>query len=373
MFVNKIATITMYGDNYGACLQAFALQQIIKQNGYDNEIINYHQHNRTQSGGVSKLKKVKQFGIKKTILYFLERKYAEVTKRAFQDFRDNHLVFSNREYYRDDNLTELNSVYDKFICGSDMIWSEEFKDDWNFYYLGFAERNKTYAYAPSFGKNELEDINKEKVSNYLNDFNKISCRENGGVALIRQLTDKKAVQVLDPTMLLTMNEWNSFIDNNQRIIEEPYVFAYVFGETDSKRKKLFDAVQSEIAQVRFLPKNNKRDFNNFPIKGVGPFDYLRLFRDAEFVITDTFHGLMFSIIFRKPFIVLERSDGTNWSKYSDRMTSTLEMFNLLDRYVNADFRDIRAVKTMDYSACEAIIQSKREQSLDYINGILRNE
>lgn len=371
--MNKIAIATMYGDNYGACLQAFALQQIIKQKGYDIEIINYHQYNRTQLGCISKFKKVKQFGIKKTIRYFLEKKYAEVTKKAFQDFRDNYLVFFNQEYYRDDDLTELNSAFEKFICGSDMIWSEEFRNDWEFFYLGFAEKNKSYSYAPSFGKNELKNINKPKVSKYLEEFNRISCRENGGVELINQLTDKKAVQVLDPTMLLTANEWNSFIANNRRIIKEPYVFAYVFGKTDSNRQKLFTLIQNEIAKVWFLPKNNKKDFNSFPIKGIGPFDYLRLFRDAEFVITDTFHGLMFAIIFQKPFIVLERSDGTNWSKYSDRMTSTLEMFNLLERYVKADFRDIKIVKTLDYSVCEDIIQRKRKQSLDYINGILKNE
>ena len=100
---------------------------------------------------------------------------------------------------------------------------------------------------------------------------------------------------------------------------------------------------------------------------------MRLIRDAEFVVTDTFHGLMFSIIFRKPFIVLQRNDGTNWSQYSDRMTSTLKMFGLEERYVRETGLNIDQYKELDYSGIEKVIQQKRDSSLMYLDKVINEK
>ncbi len=365
----KIGQITMYGDNYGACLQAYALQKVCQENGHEIELINYHQAVREKVGSVSKLQKVRKLGLKATLKYIKERKYIELRKNAYKKFRDDYLVFHEGEYYRNDDLKKLNSEFDCFICGSDMIWSEEFSEDWEFFFLNFVEKDKRFSYAPSFGKNSLTNSNKVKVKEYLQDFNKISCRENGGIDLLESLGVTGAKQVIDPTMLLSKEEWMHCIPEKKRIIQEPYVFAYLFGEETQERKKFFRCVEKKISRMYTLPKFTKKEQNSFPIKGMGPMEYLRLFRDAEFIVTDTFHGLMFSIIFRKPFVVLKRHDGSNWSKYSDRMTSALDMFGLKERYVDDDFRELDQMKQLNYDKYETLIKKAQENSLTYLKDI----
>lgn len=367
----KIGQITMYGDNYGACLQAFALQKVIQNMGHDIEIIRYLQTNRNIVGSASKLKKIQSLGVSGLLKYVIEHKYIELRKNAYKNFRERFLSFNNKEWFRDDDLADINDKYDCFICGSDMIWSEEFSKDWDFFFLKFADKRKSYSYAPSFGKNSLEDENRTRVKNYLEQFARVSCRENGGVELIGSLGIQNAIQVLDPTMLLSKDEWCELIPEKERVIREPYVFAYLFGNETDGRKSFINTVENKIGKVYTLPKFTKKSQNSFPINGIGPMDYLRLFRDAEFIVTDTFHGLMFSIIFRKPFVVLQRHDGSQWSKYSDRMTSTLEMFGLADRYIDDNFKQIEIFKELDYSKYEEIIDKRKEDSLTYISEILK--
>lgn len=366
----KLGQITMYGDNYGACLQAYALQKVIEKKGYEIQLINYHRCSRGAGSASSKVQTIKRLGIKGLIKYLRERKYIELRKNAYKKFRKNYLVFHEGDYYRDDNLSLLNEQFDGFICGSDMIWSEEFSEDWNFFFLNFAEPAKSFAYAPSFGKNSLSEDNKIRVSNYINKIKAITCRENGGVDMIHELGRKDAMQVLDPTMLLTKDEWCKAIPVKERIIEEPYVFAYLFGDETLGRKNFFAEVEKQIGKMYVLPRFTKKVQESFPAHGIGPWEYLQLFRDADFIVTDTFHGLMFSIIFRKPFVVLKREDGSNWAKYSDRMTSTLEMFGLIDRYIDENSHDLSSYKYINYDNHENIISSKRLASLDYIDEVL---
>lgn len=368
----KIGQVTMCGDNYGACLQAYALQKVCLDKGYDIELIKYHQEDRGENISLSKIQKVRKLGFKGVVKYIKERQYIELRKNAYREFRNDNLIFHNEEFYRnDESLKKLNDEFDCFICGSDMIWSEEFTEDWNFFFLEFAEKGKKFSYAPSFGKNNLNDNNKKKVKEYLQDFNKLSCRENGGVRLIESLGILNVKQVIDPTMLLSKEEWEQCITNKNRVIREPYVFAYLFGAESIERFNFFECVEKKIAKMYTLPKFTKKDQNSFPINGIGPMDFLRLFRDAEFIVTDTFHGLMFSIIFRKPFVVLERQDGSNWAKYSDRMISALEMFGLKDRYIDANFKELEKMRVLNYDKYESLIRKAQIESFNYLNDIFK--
>ena len=367
----KIGQVTMFGDNYGACLQAFALQKVLKNKGAEVELIDYHQSSRNCTATKSTLNKVLALGVKNTIKYLSQRKYIQIRKLAFSKFRKEYLSFGAKTIYRNDDFTSLNSTYDKFICGSDMIWSEEFSDDWDYYFLSFADKQKSYAYAPSFGKNQLTAENKEKVKLFLKHMNKISCREDGGVELLNSLGFNNAKQVLDPTLLLTREEWEKQIPEKNRIFKEDYFFTYLFGTEDVGRRDFFKALSLKRIPIYRIPRTNKKEQKSFPISGIGPIEYLRLFRDASFIVTDTFHGLLFSIIFRKPFLVLSRNDGSKWAKYSDRMTSTLKMLGMTDRYVDSDFRNFNQALVMDYSEYESILNKKREESLQYIDEILK--
>ena len=148
---------------------------------------------------------------------------------------------------------------------------------------------------------------------------------------------------------------------------------YLFGGTDGNRKKFFETMQKELTIRNVFVPMTYEQYNAETLPDIGPLEYLRLFRDAEFVVTDTFHGLMFSIIFRKPFLVLERDDQNHWGKYSERMTSTLEMLGLEERYVNYSFHDFQSMKYLDYSSLDDILEEKRQYSLEYLKKSLEDE
>jgi len=370
--MKKFGQVTMFGNNYGACLQAFALQHILLENGFEVELVNYGGKKIVEGENVNPIvrtiKKMARLGIFGVVKYIINYSYIKNNKAAYNNFRKNHLKISSKIYYRNKNLNELNNDYDFFIAGSDMLWSEEFLEDWKFYFLSFAPKEKCFSYAPSFGQNALSAENVVKVKSYLEKISKLSCREEKGVKLIKDITSLDVPQVVDPTLLLDANIWNEIIGNNDRIIKNKYCFGYLFGSIDSARKELLRKLKSGFDKVYRL--SNKKEGTTVPMDYVSPIEYLRLFRDSEFVITDTFHGLMFSIIFRKPFIVLERHDGSKWAKQSDRMVSTLEMFGLADRYVNPEKIDISKYLTLDYTKYEEKIEFCRNKSLNYLMAVL---
>ena len=364
---SNIGQITMYGDNYGALLQAFALQMKLAEKKAPTDIILY---NREGANGIKNnhfLLALKKYKLSTVLKYIFRYAVIKTKKDACQEFRDLYLKFSELCYGAEHSLQELNNNYERFICGSDMIWSEEFYDDWEFYYLGFAHPQRSFAYAPSFGKNEIRKSYIDYCNKLLSGISRISCREKGGCQLIKNITGKEVPQVLDPTMLLTKEDWSALIANDDRIIKKTYVFSYVFG-----KHKNFSALTSKldriIGRVYRLPENSL-EWLFSPLKKVGPIEYVHLFRDAEFILTDTFHGMMFALIFEKPFLVLEREDKSVWARHSDRLTSTLDMLGLDERYVKDGFMDIELVEKLDYSAIRSIIDKKREESLEFLEEI----
>ena len=366
----RIGQVTMCGDNYGACLQAYALQHVLKANGCDIEFVRYNRSD--ENGKENFLKKINKLGLDGVVKYILEYSFIKNRKDAYNRFRNNYIRMSECSYDKLSNLDELAGLYDTFICGSDMIWSEEFQDDWDFYFLNFVAKEKSNSYAPSFGKNSLTDDNKKRVKEFLEKFNRVTCREEGGVELVRSISNVDAHQVLDPTMLLSAEEWMKVIGTRERIIKEPYVFMYLFGKDDVNRIRYIKDIECFYGKAYKLPFS-KKETKRFPVKSVGPIEYIRLFKDAEFVITDTFHGLMFSMIFNKQFVVLDRSDTSKWAKYSDRMTSTLKMFGLYDRYVYADKMFAKDLKEINYEYINKTIIEKRNEAMEYLMGIVREK
>ena len=185
--------------------------------------------------------------------------------------------------------------------------------------------------------------------------------------MIRDKFGLESHHVVDPTMLLTKQQWNNIINDN-RMIKKPYVLLYLFGGIEGERKSLLNQIKKwGIGDLKSISISGKYRINN---PQIGPFEYVQLFRDAQFVVTDTFHGLMFSLIFEKPFVVLTRNDGKHWAKYSDRMTAQLDMLDISERYHDPAIPIPDSFKSLDYSLISEKIDVLREQSLLYLNSAL---
>lgn len=365
----RIGMVTLYSNNFGSCLQAYALYRCIKDFGCYPTLIKYR---RTISlNDRSLLYKIFHLPFKTIWHVFIHRKCINVRKSCFDAFRDSMFIFTPKEYINNDERKELNNEFDAFVCGSDMMWCEAFEKDWSQFFLQFADKDKRIAYAPSFGINQISEENYQRCFELLSGFpsSRLSCRDTTGVRMIKDDFGLDAFHVLDPTMLFDKHQWNSIVHNDARLIKGPYTLTYLFGGTSGGRKKIFKQVKRwKLGAFKSIDGDRSAT-----IKGkLGPLEFVRLFRDAEFVITDTFHGLIFSLIFEKPFVVLTREDGMHWAKYFDRITSMLEMLNISERYLDMNSDIPENFRTLDYTEINSILFEKKEASLRYLRDAIED-
>lgn len=363
----RIGIVTLYTDNFGSCLQAYALYKCIENFGNQPTLIKYRETITKRHSPL--LYKLFHTSFK-TLLYVLtHRKNINLRKSCFEEFRSSMFTFTSKEYSDNDEREELNRLFDVFVCGSDMMWCEVFEKDWNQFFLQFADKNKRIAYAPSFGVNQISEENHQRCLELLSGFpsSRLSCREVAGTHMIKESFGLSAFHALDPTMLFDKQQWNSIIKNDVPLIKGSYILTYLFGGTSGGRKNIFEQVKKwDLGDLRSIDGDRRTT-----IKGkLGPLEFVRLFRDAAFVITDTFHGLIFSLIFEKPFVVLTREDGVHWVKYSDRITSTLEMLNIGERYLDMNSNIPGHFRTLDYAEINSVLSLKRNESLNYLRNAI---
>lgn len=365
----KIGLVTFYDDNFGTLLQAFALQHTIEKQGIIVPIIKYHR-NPKNIATESNFSKILRYSPKIVLNHLLNRKAILLRKKAFDDFRQNYLHFDDSiDYYRDSDLSSLSQKYDVLVCGSDMMWSSEFRADWKYYMLGFMPKKKSIAYSPSFGKNSLTSDEAENARQYLNDINYLSCRESKGVELLNSLFGLKAHLTVDPTFLLSKNEWQSIINDNSRLIEGKYILTYSFlGTMKHGRQIVFDQLIKNSNLVILSGAEGK--FRKYEYKEyAGPIEFLKLYRDSSFVVTDTFHGMLFAIIFEKPFVVLDKSP---FGVSADRLISTLRTLGLEDRYITNDTIIDDKLLHLDYTEVNKKLQQLKESSFSYLYNSLHD-
>lgn len=330
---NKVAIMTWHRyQNYGTSLQVTAMSHIIRRLGYSATVIDYTPKAPVReciplSSYIGRvLRRLKNIG-------YLPYDSEERT-RKFDTFLRENLVYTERlETYSE--LNSLNCVFDAFVCGSDQIWAPTCFDDK--YFLSFVDTpEKMVAYAPSIG---LTSIKSEFVRKHMNElisrFVHLSVREEQGKALLKEEFDIDSQVVLDPTLLLSSNEWDEIIQSleAESIIHEnmpsEYGLCYFLGNA----KRYIRYIRSFASDVGFpfffIPvsksqKNECPDLQNIPFE-VGPAEFVALVKHAKHVITDSFHGLAFSIIYDKEVSVFER-----FSKH-DKQNQNSRIYNLLEK------------------------------------------
>lgn len=376
-YEKSVGIVTFHeSDNYGTCLQAFALQRIIEQLGYKVEILRYDRNNLEKNSKASFIARVKALFVAfpglSIIYYPAEKKRRMRKKNIFNKFRDEYLTYSSHSYDSSEELKCANSVYDVFVCGSDMIWAAERAGDLNVYFLCFADKVKRIAYAPSFGGAVIEPALEPRYRELLNQMRFISCREPSGCNLIRELTGRKAQYVLDPTMLIDKEYWSSLFPFNLKM-DKPYILCYCFGGVPAFFKASLQKLAKVLnCSVRYIPANQyeyreEMKCSNFDY---GPKEFVQLYQKASFIITNSYHGLLFSLIYEKPFLVLHRNHSEHWALHEDRMDSMLSKLKLSDRYISAqdEISDIKY--EMEYSFARKVLEELREDSINYLREAL---
>ncbi|MEG2081169.1 MAG: polysaccharide pyruvyl transferase family protein, partial [Oscillospiraceae bacterium] len=309
--MGKIGTITFHwATNYGAIMQAYALQKYLKSIGKETEIIDY------LPLSVNTIQKTNKL-INREFSFFLK-------ERKLNEFRKNELVLSKRRYKSNKSLFKCAKDYDAIICGSDQIWNESFtttaeRKTTLSYFLNFADNVKKIAYAVSFGTDKLSEKMKSIITPELEKFTKIGVRENTGKEILSDLNINSDV-VLDPTLLLSQDDYNKLLEN-KTMPKTQKVFSYIIHNNQTTAVKI-----SNYLKTKF-----KEDANdNYYDVNCGLYEWLYYIKNAEIVATNSFHGVVFSIIFNTPFIVVPVEN----SGMNDRVVTLLSSLGLEDRIVS---------------------------------------
>ncbi len=344
--MSKIGIITIVdNNNCGNRLQNYALQEILKKLGNDVYTLKNETFlNWNEKYYVGKLR-------------FLNKRIKSIYKinKFFKEFNKN-INFSNK--YITIKSKNISNNYDYFIAGSDQVWKPTRRRLSKIDLLGFAEPNKRISYAASFGLEKIDKKYYKTLQEELPKFKAISVREDAGREIIKDATGINNVSVvLDPTLLLDRNEWIKLEKKPAALTEKKYIFTYFLGDENI----------IELVSKIFCKDYSIVDF----YKGkYGPSEFLYLINHAEYILTDSFHGTVFSILFGKEFFVFNRKQEDLNNNMNSRLDTLLGKFSLKDRKIN-DLDKINKEYKINYKYVEEKLNDERKKSLDFLSTALK--
>lgn len=354
----KVGVLTFQqADNFGAALQAYALVRYLQCLGYDAEIINYHSSILAEKySDVNMIASEEFFSWKKMLRVLLSKPLLRRRKSKFSEFR-KEMSISKRVYIKED-LERINDVYDAFIAGSDQIWNYEIQGADTTYLLDFIkDNNKKMSYASSFGLERIDDSMRPVYAQYLSDIPLLSVREEQARRIVLELIGRAPEVVLDPCLLLTADEWKRKTVPH-RLIKKPYVVIYMF--TGQNFDKILVESNLNVDDYTIVKINGNITYDDFldpktKVRfAIGPKEFLNLILHADLVLTDSFHGTVFSVIFRKRFVtVLRESSGKN-----ARITDFLTPIGLENRVFRPRMRAEQILQEPDYESVFSLLEPR---------------
>lgn len=369
----KLAVMTWHHyHNYGTALQAAAMQAVLRDMGHEPQLIQYRPcgYFRTLPDY-----SIPEFGRRIRIKLMRTSKpepcglKSELRDRAFDSFLERNIKFTEPCRTLSD-LELLNDKFDAFICGSDQVWSPLAYDP--HYYLNFVHDNaKKIAYAPSMGAKEIRDrYIKADISHLLDGFGALSAREDSGARLICGLTGRHVEVVADPTFLLDAERWEKICCADEDRTAR-YLLVYMLGNSDEQWAAIEKTASSRGLALRIIPvfeQDTKR--SGCVTEPVGPEEFVKLFRNAEYVCTDSFHGMAFSLIFHRNFTAFARFGKNDPKSQNSRMEHLLRLTGMEGRlFSGRNAVEIASAET-DFERAEAALNILRGTSLEYIRSSL---
>ncbi len=331
----QIKTITCHDVyNFGASLQAYALQTYLTQIGHEVEIIDYKPDYLCRQFD---LKRVSNPSYNRPLikqLYLLaklpERLLALDRKKPFDRFNHDNLKLTRR-YNSIEELRADPPFADVYIAGSDQIWNTFFKNGRDrAFYLDFGKPEvKRISYAASFATETIVPRYRNFVMEMLNNFNSVSVRERLSLPLLSSLGRPDGVAVCDPVFLVGEKEWSKQIGQSRyRKINKDYVLVYLAAQ-NKNIEKITRILRKKLHCKVYAVGGVKAAYADRNFTSIGPLEFLGMIRDAGFVISNSFHATAFSMIFRKKFCVVNREEAIN-----ERMKSLLATYGMEERLVS---------------------------------------
>lgn len=376
---SKVAILAPFrGANFGTLLQAFALSRYLHNRGVDSEYVNYTSLRKSTflERVIKKIRRIINSPRQsKLIEYKGIDNYSFMNKPPYKEwqlimdaFSKQHIPYSNM-LYNDLTIRQCNKVYDSFIVGSDQTWSIERNAQYALYYLPFAPTNKPlFSYAPSFGTAALTKYHTELILKYLPKFALLSCREKTNADSLSRLLQKPVSYVLDPTMLLNKKQWGELLEPISGLPQK-YILVYALGEREDVSQFAERISQQQNIPIYYILTRPKYESKENVLSQLNPFQFLYAISHASTIITDSFHGTLFSINFEKEFYSFyKRNAETGVLNDNDRMDELLSTFHLHDRLIKYN-QDVK-YSYIDYKNIRSIVDILRQKSYEYIDQII---
>jgi polysaccharide pyruvyl transferase WcaK-like protein len=361
-------------NNHGAALQSFALKNTIQKLGHSVEFIDYwsfDHHGDYQL--IPKFRRSSSRSLFTGILQLVFKILPIIMRRKrFNSFRKKYLIKEGSVLRNKNDLKEISC--DLIILGSDQIWRKSNYNglnqfEWEYFGDSFNKEIPIISYAASMGVINVTENDIRDILKHLSKFQSISVRESNLRNLIIENGIKNVSKVLDPCMLLTKNEWiNKFnIDSKSK----KYILVYNLRE-NPKVDKVASQLSKEldVKIVRITGNANNWNYTNFLEQGGGPIEFLSLIKNSEFVISSSFHGVVFSIVFEKQFFA------SGMQPNSERVTSLLDEIGIGERYIDTDNLNDKVIESIlnkiDYKSIKNKLNLKIDESIDFLKSELKN-
>lgn len=368
----KIAIMTQpLGSNYGGIVQAYALQKVLRDLGHDVVTID-RQHNK-RSFVVRSLRPFKSTIYKilgKKVTRKLSSEQNKYIHLGMTDFINRYIQLSKPIDSNADLKTHYQKAnYDLVIVGSDQVWRPKYSPSIYNFFIDFVKKeDKGIAYAASFGTDEweLDKAQTKRCKNLIKKFDAISVRESSAVMLCKERLGVDAHLVLDPTMLVTIDEYEKLLSNHKKQ-GEGKILRYIL-DNSKHNNDIINQIATQLDKLIFSAQPSRK-LTDISSDNMDEYKYpcveewIMSFRDADFVVTDSFHGCVFSIIFNKPFIAIG-----NKERGLGRFESLLFIFGLNDRLIVDNKTDIEALvkKEIDWKEVNSRLVAYKETSISFL-------
>ncbi len=380
--MKSVGLITSWKYNYGSVLQCYATRKTVEKLGFNCELI--YERNRGIARYRQKILRMAHLAIKSVGCRNFYKAYKRYKRSAAKDASkisqksaDHISFFAQTELqprpcsHRLLKQIGKSDKYIKFIAGSDQIWSPSAALN-PICFLTFAPDEKKIALAPSFGSDFVPKFNRRQLAKYIKHFPVLSAREMGGVKIIKELTQRDAIRLPDPSIMLTSDEWRNFASCG-KTVDKPYVFVHFLNKPSSRATEILRELSkgTDYKIIVFAyPHNEFDNIANVEFVDGSPKDYINLIDKATLVLSDSFHTSVFSIYMKTPFLTFER-DYNGIASQSSRLETLLDLYNYSDRYIpNIDKRDLSMLLELPLNDCEAVISAEREKIINYISNAL---
>lgn len=364
----QIGIITFhFVSNFGALLQAYALCHAVESLGHNVRIIDFIPQGHAK--GASLISTIRS-GIVGVINY----KNRQRKHKRIATFREQHFKLTDRRYTTVKDINDNPPVFDAYVCGSDQIWNPEHFGVLSPYFLDFVPNGNgiKLSYAASFGGESLDAAFKYLIGQYLRRIQYISVREATGIPIVREVAGREAIEVMDPVFFISPHEWGTLLGH-------PFS-----GPSDYILLYTMESNYQLLESVRYLAKRRHMQVIHLSwgirkhrgvdrvINNAGPLEFIELIKNASYVCTNSFHGIAFSIILNKPFLVVPHKSRNT------RILNLLEKLDLTSQMVTDNHSLYQLVeRNLEYDANKStrLLHNAIDSSFDFLQkaiGVTRN-